>query len=393
MKLAFVCTEKLPSPAIRGGAIQIMIDGISPYLSSNNDLSIFSITDPQLPDHEIRDNVHYLRFPRKNYSDLVKSELARHEFDLVHVFNRPVYLSQYKAASPKSHFVLSLHNEMFSPNKISSQMGHAAIGSVDKIMTVSRYISETVVSRFPEAESKLEIVYSGIDLGLFHPSWTIEGKKIRDTLRHKCHLEDKKVILFVGRLNPAKGPHLLIKAMKQIIEDYPNAVLVIAGGKWFSDNGMNQYVHYLRKLAKPLGNHVFFMGYVPSQHIPDLFAMADLFVCSSQWQEPLARVQYEAMAAGIPIITTNRGGNSEVVTHKQNGLVLNNYQSSGAFADAIDFLFSNGYAAKMMAHNGRKQAASLHQFSQVAKRLESVYLRACQTHEESSTNFQAENLF
>lgn len=49
MKIAYICTEKLPSPAIKGGAIQMMIDGVSPYISQEYELTIFSISDPSLP--------------------------------------------------------------------------------------------------------------------------------------------------------------------------------------------------------------------------------------------------------------------------------------------------------------------------------------------------------
>ncbi|MCY8887189.1 glycosyltransferase, partial [Bacillus spizizenii] len=66
---------------------------------------------------------------------------------------------------------------------------------------------------------------------------------------------------------------------------------------------------YLRKLALPYRDHVIFTKFIPADDIPNLFLMADVFVCSSQWNEPLARVNYEAMAAGTPLITTNRGGN------------------------------------------------------------------------------------
>ena len=59
--------------------------------------------------------------------------------------------------------------------------------------------------------------------------------------------------------------------------------------------------------------------------------MGDLFVCSSQWNEPLARVHYEAMAAGIPIITTNRGGNAEVMNQGKNGIIIDDYDQPKAF--------------------------------------------------------------
>lgn len=69
--------------------------------------------------------------------------------------------------------------------------------------------------------------------------------------------------------------------------------------------------------------------------------MADVFVCSSQWNEPLARVNYEAMAAGTPLITTNRGGNGEVVKHEVNGLVIENYDKPSSFAKAVDKVFTD----------------------------------------------------
>ncbi len=54
MKIAYICTEKLPSPAVKGGAIQMMIDGVSPYISQEHELTIFSISDPILPKQETK---------------------------------------------------------------------------------------------------------------------------------------------------------------------------------------------------------------------------------------------------------------------------------------------------------------------------------------------------
>lgn len=117
MKLAFICTEKLPAPAVRGGAIQMMIDGVTPYFSSRYDLTIFSIEDPSLPKRETKDGVHYIHLPKEHYREAVAEELRASSFDLIHVFNRPLNVSLYKKASPNSKIVLSLHNEMFSEKR------------------------------------------------------------------------------------------------------------------------------------------------------------------------------------------------------------------------------------------------------------------------------------
>jgi glycosyltransferase involved in cell wall biosynthesis len=376
MKIALICTEKLPSPAIRGGAIQIMIDGVSPLLSKEHDVTVYSITDPKLPRQENRNGVKYIRFPANTYIGSVAKSLPKHSYDVVHVFNRPKNVPRYKAASPKSKFVVSLHNEMFHIKKLSNKEALNTIRSVKKIMTVSDYIGSTVTNRFPSAKSKVKTVYSGFDASRYLPSWSSDAAPIRTRLRKKYGISGKKVILFVGRLSDKKGPDLLIKAMKAVLAKHKDAVLVIAGGKWFSDNTIDSYVRTLHRLAKPYGNKVVFTKYVPANRIPDYFLMADVFVCSSQWQEPLARVHYEAMAAGLPIITTKRGGNPEVIKHKENGLVASNYQNPATFARLINYMFSNPDEANRMARNGNRFVKSNFTFNHVTNRLLRVYKEA-----------------
>ncbi|WP_372663938.1 glycosyltransferase family 4 protein [Cohnella sp.] len=376
MKIALICTEKLPSPAIKGGAIQIMIDGVSPLLAKDNDVTVYSITDPELPQQEKRNGVKYIRFPTNTFIGSVARSLPKHSYDVVHVFNRPKNVPRYKAASPQSKFVVSLHNDMFNKLKLNDVEAMNTIRSVEKIMTVSDYIGTTVTDRFPSAKSKLQTVYSGFDASRYLPAWSSSAAPIRSRLRKKYGISGKKVILFVGRLSDKKGPDLLIGAMKEVLAKHKDAVLVIVGGKWFSDDTINTYVRTLHALAKPYGNKVVFTKFVPANQIPDYFLMADVFVCSSQWQEPLARVHYEAMAAGVPIITTKRGGNPEVIKHGVNGLVAENYQNPSTFASMINYMFSNPDDAERMARNGRQFVESDFTFDHVANRLLRVYKEA-----------------
>lgn len=373
MKLAFICTEKLPSPAVKGGAIQMMIDGVTPFLKKDYHLTIFSITDPSLPNYEQRKGVQYIRVPPENYELHVAKILAEKDFQIIHVFNRPLNIPLYKEASPSSHFVLGLHNDMLSAKKVPLEKGKEIVNSVERIVTISDYIKRTVVERFPEAESKIKVVYSGVNLMEYPPVWSPKGQRIREEYRQKYNIGDKKVILFVGRLTRNKGPHLLISAFKDIAKRYPDACLVIAGGKWFSDDGINKYIRSLRKLAQPLGDKVIFTNFIPAHEISNIFLMSDIFVCSSQWQEPLARVHYEAFAAGIPIVTTNRGGNAEIVSHKETGYLIEEYNQVSEFAKGIDFYLMNPDASDRMTRKARELVESNFQFHHVANRLTNVY--------------------
>jgi glycosyltransferase involved in cell wall biosynthesis len=337
-------------------------------------LTIFSVSCPDLPDHEVQEGVQYIRFPRENYRLSVAEELKSHIFDVIHVFNRPKNIVLYKSSAPTSQFVLSLHNDMFSEKKISTDQAKEAIELVSKITTVSEYIKQEIINRFPEAEEKIKVVYSGVDLSSYPPVWTEEGQRIRSLYREKYGVEDKKVILFVGRLSKTKGPHLLIRALEGLLKRHENLVLMIVGGKWFSDNGLNSYVQFLHKLARPLGDKVIFTKFIPPEEIPNMFLLGDIFVCSSQWNEPLARVHYEAMAAGVPVITTNRGGNAEVIEYGYNGFVINQYNNPSAFAKAIHEMLAEPQLAQWMAKNGRDLVESKFEYHHVADRYEKVYL-------------------
>lgn len=126
--------------------------------------------------------------------------------------------------------------------------------------------------------------------------------------------------------------------------------LVIVGSKWFSQNDVTDYVAYVRALAKKLPIPVVSTGFVAPSEIQNWFAAADLFVCTSIWQEPLARVHYEAMASGLPIVTTARGGNPEVIRLRENGLVVENPEDPGCFTEKITEILSNRSLMKKWAN-------------------------------------------
>lgn len=380
IKIALICTEKLPVPPLRGGAIQVLIDGVTSHLSKKHDLTIFCIKDPELEEQEIVDGVEYIRVEREHYPFNIGKELAKKAknkefFDVVHVFNRPRDVLIYKSAMPQSRFVVSLHNEMFREDKISTELGDLVVQGVDNIMSISKYIGTTITSRFPAANCKVQAVYSGINLDLYKPIWDEEVQSLRNELREKYGVADKKVILFVGRLSAVKGPDILIKAMKKVIDKHPEAVLLIIGSKWFSDDRIDDYGMNLRTLAEELGNdRVIFTGFIPPKEIYKQYLTGDIFVCSSQWQEPLARVHYEAMGTGLPVITTNRGGNPEIIKHLDNGIVIDDCENPEAFTEAISYLLSNPQEAERLAKAGRALTEENFGFEHVTERLENLYL-------------------
>ncbi|MES5893756.1 glycosyltransferase [Bacillus cereus group sp. RP43] len=374
MKIAIIATEKLPVPAVRGGAIQIYIDSVATIIASKgNDVTVISITDPNLKTEEKNGGVRYIRFAEEGYLHDILEHLRNEQYDVIHLCNRPNWITLLSEVATKTKFVLSVHNEMFAYEKMSDQEGEACIKAVSKIITVSDYIGETITSRFKTAQSKTKTVYSGVDLNEYYPDWTINGKEVKRYVKKELNLQNKKVVLFVGRLSKVKGPHILLQALPKIIEKNPDIVMVFIGSKWFGDNNVNNYVKHLYTLGAMFQNNVIFIKFVKPKDIPTLYTMSDIFVCSSQWQEPLARVHYEAMAAGLPIITSNRGGNPEVIEEGKNGYIVNDFENPDAYAEKIISLLNNESKREQMGKYGRLKVEKDFGWNRVAMNLIGVY--------------------
>ncbi len=377
LKVLMICTEKLPVPPVRGGAIQTYIQGISGILGQQHELTILGTTDSSLPLEEFKDNIQYVRIDSEQsfeiYSGKVINFLQGKSFDLIQVFNRPRLISLIREVAPHSKLILSMHNDMFNANKILYDEGITAIAEVERIITVSDYVGNTIANLYPQVAEKVQTIYSGVNLDTFIP-WkkSKEATLIRQKLREDYNLEDKTVILFVGRLTPKKGTDLLIHALNEVHSCESNIALVIVGGTWYSVDRVTDYVAYIRSLAEKALFPVITTGYVPADRIHQWFWAGDIFVCPSQWQEPLARVHYEAMAAGLPFITTARGGNPEVVIN-ENGLIVEQPEDPVEFAEKFNQLLNDPELRQRMGLSGRDLAEKRFGWQRVANEVSETW--------------------
>ncbi len=370
MKIALICTEKLPVPPVSGGAIQQYIEGILPYLSRHHDITVFCIAHPELPEQETVDGVNYIRVPGRDKKEYVNNVMAQlnDEFDIVHVFNRPLWVPILSKKLKNAKFSLSIHNEMFLPEKIPSETAVECIETVEFITTVSKFIADGIRSLYPIADKKLNVVYSGVDVDKFQPSWSEKGTKNKDRLKSK--LGKDKIVLYVSRLSPKKGADIVLKAMKMVMDGRNDVALIVVGSKWYGNNKSDNYIQSLKLFSEKLKGPVLFTGFVPPSEMADYFNLGDIFICASQWNEPLSRAHYEAMAAGLPIITTNRGGNAEVVSLKYgNGIEIDDYSNPNTFAKGINYLLDNPTVALKLGKTGRRLAVERYSWERVANDL------------------------
>ncbi|MFA4132432.1 MULTISPECIES: glycosyltransferase family 4 protein [unclassified Brevibacillus] len=371
MKVIMVCTEKLPVPPIRGGAIQTYIAGIADILGRHHELTILGTSDPTLPKDEMVRNARYVRVDGQGvfeiYAREVAAFLSANNYDVIHVFNRPRMVPIIREVCPNARIILSMHNDMFDPVKIGQAEAARAVAETEQIITISDYVGRVIASLYPEAANKLRTIYSGVNLETFVP---VEGsktaQKIRQELRATHNLGNKQVILFVGRLTPKKGADILVRAMNELRSYHSNIALVLVGGSWYGENKISDYAAYVRSLANRSPVPVITTGFVPADQIHHWFWAGDVFVCPSQWEEPLARVHYEAMAAGLPFVTTKRGGNAEVIIG-DNGLLVEQPEDPLAFAVQLKQLLSSRDLQRQMGRSGRQLAEQRFTWDRVAR--------------------------
>ncbi|MDA5107758.1 glycosyltransferase family 4 protein [Brevibacillus thermoruber] len=377
MKGLLICTEKLPVPPIRGGAIQTYIAGIVNVLGKHHNVTVLGTSDPSLPQEETKGNVRYVRVNGQGAYELYAKEviqfLRSNSYDIIHVFNRPRLVPLIREACPRARIILSMHNDMFDPAKIDPDVAVRAIEETERIITISNYVGKVICGLYPQAAPKVRTIYSGVNLDLFVP-WerSQAAKQIRNQLRSQYKLNGKQVILFVGRLTPKKGADILVRAMNELSRRHSDIALVLVGGSWYSVDKVSDYVAYVRALAARSPVPVITTGYVPAEQIHHWFWAGDIFVCPSQWEEPLARVHYEAMAAGLPFVTTQRGGNPEVIVNG-NGLLVEQPENPQAFAEKLHTLLSNRDLQRRMGNAGRRLAEERFTWNRVASEVLQVW--------------------
>ncbi|MFC5447356.1 glycosyltransferase family 4 protein [Paenibacillus aestuarii] len=376
MKLVLICPDSLPCPPIRSGAIELLMARKAPYLAKLGfDVTVLSIQDPMLANKETIHGVRYIRFPKKNYLENVISYVQAESFPVIQVYNKPDWVLPIKQVCFHSRVVLSLHNQVFGSHLEQSEL-EEIVQAVDHMVAVSQFLADSIARRCPSAKAKITVLYTGDEPSIYTPHYTLQGQRIALEMKKKLGIPaDYFVALFVGRLVPKKGCHLLITAMKKVLQQQPRTALVIVGSKWFGNFSENGYVKMLREQAKPISEHIYFTSFLPVYELPDYYTMSDVLICASQWKEPLARVQYEAMTAGIPIITTGRGGNTEIIKHGQNGIVISQYEHPDAFAESMLYMIKNRGKREMMGITNRGLIENCFNFEQYALRIAEVYKR------------------
>ncbi len=213
----------------------------------------------------------------------------------------------------------------------------------DALIAVSLYTKNELTELYDVDEEKIHVIYNGVDTEKFKP------KRDKTGLRLKLGLEEEqKIILCVGRLYYRKGITILLKSIPEVVQKFGDAKFVISG------KGFKKNEESLRKLAHELKveKHVTFLGYVPDEKLPDLYAASDIFVLPALYENfPFAIL--EAQSTGLPVISTKVGGIPEFLEENENGFLVEPGDPE-QLAQKIIALLQNPELAEELGRCGRR---------------------------------------
>lgn len=213
--------------------------------------------------------------------------------------------------------------------------------TADKIIVVSKSTREDLIHYFNISEEKITVVREAAD-EKFRPLNELELMGVK----HKYEL-DFPTILYVGTLEARKNLPTLIKAFYNLKKKKIEHKLIIAGKKGWKYKNIFAMIHQLN-----LQSEVMFTGYVPTEDLPALYNVADLFVYPSLY-EGFGLPPLEAMACGIPVITSNTSSLPEVVGDA--GIMIDPYDVDG-LADAMHNVLTNEGLREDMIKKGLERA-------------------------------------
>jgi teichuronic acid biosynthesis glycosyltransferase TuaC len=187
-----------------------------------------------------------------------------------------------------------------------------ALNNAARVFSVSDSLKRHVVSLGAQSD-KIRVIGNGIDAVKFSPL-------AKTVARAELNIpEDAKVLVSVGALVDRKGFHRVIEVLPALVEKYPELIYLIVGGDSPEGDIRERLEQQVRTLK--LEKHVRFLGAFPSEKLKIPLSASDLFVLATA-NEGWANVFLEAMACGLPVITTEVGGNKEVVNDPSLGSVV-----------------------------------------------------------------------
>ena len=304
--------------------------------------------------------IHYhtipsIRFPKflKDVSFVINGlrEMSKNDFDIVHVVGRALGMNVFNPHcgvekawlkqnflsiscpvsrilkqiacffSFRQNFILWLDRKQYTGKGVS------------RIIAISDMIKNDIIKYHNIEPERIDVVYNGVDLKRFNPN---NKNRYRKIMREKLSLGEELVILYISNNFRLKGLLTLVKSLGELKKSGKGFKALIVG--------RGNETPY-RRLAKKLGclDNLIFLGYVGE--IEKYYAASDLYVHPT-FYDSCSLVTTEALASGLPVITTVYDGASGIIDDGKDGFVMKDSEDHMALAEKMTLFFDDEFRQK-----------------------------------------------
>jgi len=287
---------------------------------------------------------------------IIASVLAsRNNFEIIHAHDWLTYPAGVaaKAVSGKP-LVIHVHATEFDRsgeniNQNVFDIERKGMIAADRIICVSNYTRNIVITRYGIDESKVFTVHNAVDFD-------------NNTSNNHWHKSvPEKVVTFLGRVTFQKGPDYFVEAAYRVLQKNQNVRFVMAG----SGDMLNRMIRRVAELR--ISEKFHFTGFLKGDDVDRMFMQSDLYVMPSV-SEPFGISPLEAMRASVPVIISKQSGVSEVLKHA----IKVDFWDIDAMADAIYGIISYDALSRFFRRNGQEEVLHL-KWENAALQVKNVY--------------------
>jgi glycosyltransferase involved in cell wall biosynthesis len=325
----------------------------------------------------------------REYASDVAQELGRDPPDVIHVQTYAQFIPHFRRAAPKARIVFQVHDELLT--RVATPALEERIAMADAIVTCSDYVTQKWRVRFPAKAAHIETIGNGVDLERFRPPDSPASARR---------------VLYVGRVSPEKGVHVLVEAFERVLSEVPDAELTLVGpagllpwsqvsllkddphmaglqpfyGDGVFDRIDKQIVHARDSYTNAVTARVLaatrarirMLGAVSYDEVPRLYHESTVLAVPSLVNEPFGLPIAEAMASALPVVASRCGGIPELVRDGETGWLVERGDVA-ALARTLRGALTEPAALSGMRHAARSQAEATFGWQLASARLARTY--------------------
>jgi spore coat protein SA len=380
-KICLIVPNILPVPAVKGGAIEHLMQIIAEEneIEQKARLIIFSIYDPiaetaasqfKFSQFIFIKTGNYFSKDLSNFIIRLLNKIARILFNGAEVFPNAYYKKCFEIIKNENpQFIVNegaVSNAKFETLLASFKREQLyihchsrykpllrTVNTFGNVIGISKFVTDYYMQHIRYNDVKPYVVMNCCNETYFTGRITPEE---RTALRLKLGLNTNDfIVLFCGRIIREKGIRELIEAINRIHN--PLIKLLVIGSPRFALPGKTPYLTGIETLVKKSDKRVVFTGYIENSKVSSYYQIADIMAVPSLWEEGFGLVVLEGLSSGLPLIVTRSGGIPEIVSQESAIMLERDKDLVDNLSCGINYLYNNKQMRRSMSEAAIKESS------------------------------------